>query len=144
MLVGGGEDFDELVQKSMNLGIQSNAIFAGRISPEQIPNCYQLATISVDPVRDDLIAKARSPLKVVESLVLGVPVVTGDVGDRRNMLAGGDYGKLVEPGNPETLAEGMLELINNEKARARMSKAALANAEEWYWDSLIKDFLSVY
>ncbi|MGW8319479.1 MAG: glycosyltransferase, partial [Candidatus Promineifilaceae bacterium] len=86
LLVGGGEDFDRLQQEARQMGIGERTLFAGRVAPDQVPGYLALATVSVDPVHDDLTARARSPLKVVESIVMGVPVVTGDVGDRRMTL----------------------------------------------------------
>jgi glycosyltransferase involved in cell wall biosynthesis len=144
LLVGGGEDYDRLRQQAQQLGIAERTIFTGRVPPEDVPGYFALATVSVDPVRDDLIACARAPLKVVESLVMGVPVVTGDVGDRRALLRDGKLGVLVAPGDSQALADGLLAILRDSKARDRMAHAALARREQWYWDRLINDFVQVY
>jgi len=144
LLVGGGEDFDNLIAMADKLGIARQTIFAGRQPPEEIPAILSLATVSVDPVRDDLIAAARSPLKVVESLAVGTPVVTGDVGDRREMLADGAAGILVRPGDSAALADGLSAILDDPVRRANMSLAAQARRENWYWDRLVEDFVRVY
>ncbi len=144
LLVGGGEDFDNLAAMADRLGVAHQTIFAGRQPPEEIPAILSLATVSVDPVRDDVIAAARSPLKVVESLAAGTPVVTGDVGDRREMLADGAAGILVKPGDRTALAEGLLAVLDDPTRRANMSLAAQARRENWYWDRLVEDFVRVY
>jgi glycosyltransferase involved in cell wall biosynthesis len=144
MLVGGGEDYDKLQHQAQQLGIADQTVFTGRVPPEKIPDYLALAMVTVDPVHDNLVARARSPLKVVESLSMGVPVVTSDVGDRRMMLAGGDLGILVPPGDSQALAEGLLAVLTDPTSRERMAQAALAHQERWYWDHLVHDFAQVY
>jgi glycosyltransferase involved in cell wall biosynthesis len=144
LLVGGGEDYDRLEEQARQLGIVKSTIFTGRVLPEDVPGYFALATVSVDPVRDDLIARARSPLKVIESLVMGVPVVTGDVGDRRTLLGDGELGVLVPPGDSQALADGLLFLLQDRNARTHLARAASACREQWYWDRLVRDFVQVY
>lgn len=144
LLVGGGEDYDDMVTMARKLGITSRTIFAGRQPPEDIPSLFAVATVSVDPVREDTIAAARSPLKVVESLAAGTPVVTGDVGDRREMLADGAAGVLVRPGDSAALADGLLSVLEDPARRAQMMLAAQESREHWYWDKLAEDFVRVY
>lgn len=144
LLVGGGEDFDALGQMATGLGIREQTIFAGRLAPEQIPAVLALATVSTDPVRDDPVAAARSPLKVIESLAVGTPVVTGDVGDRRGMLREGELGVLVPPGDASGLAAGLVSILKDAALRERLAAAARAGRENWYWDTLIHDFARIY
>jgi glycosyltransferase involved in cell wall biosynthesis len=144
MLIGGGEDFDILVEQSRELGIDTKTFFMGRQPPEDIPAYLSLATVSVDPVHDDLIARARSPLKALESMAMGVPVVTGDVGDRRQILEDGAAGVLVKPGDSQALADGIELVLKDPQGRQRMVDEASSNRERWYWDNLAADFLRVY
>jgi glycosyltransferase involved in cell wall biosynthesis len=144
ILVGGGEDYDFLQQKASQLGISKNTIFTGRVHPNEVPSYYKMATVTVDPINDDLIAQARSPLKIIESIAMGVPVVTSNVGDRYFLLAKGRAGILVPPGDPVALSEGLLSAVQQKKARNFMSEVALAHSERFYWDVLVKDFLKQY
>lgn len=144
LLVGGGEDYAEVQEMARQLGITRQTTFTGRVNPEEIPAYLSLADVSVDPVHDDLIAKARSPLKIIESLVVGTPVVTGRVGDRDIMLENGRFGELVEAGNSSALAYGILAILQNQKKREAMSQTALATKNRWYWDCLATDFSQIY
>ena len=96
----------------------------------------------MDPVHDNPTDRARSPLKIVESLASGTPVVTSDVGDRRIQLADGG-GLLVPPGDPAALAETLLSILKDETLHARLSAEALAAREQYYWDKLVYDFVQV-
>jgi glycosyltransferase involved in cell wall biosynthesis len=144
LLVGGGEDFDNLQHQVHTIGLQGSVRFVGRVAPDEVPAYLGLATVSVDPVHDDLIAQARSPLKIVESLVLGVPVITGDVGDRRWMLHEGASGVLVAPGDANALAEGLLLLLDSPARRAEMASSALAGRDAWFWDRLVEHYVEAY
>ncbi|MDX1616063.1 MAG: glycosyltransferase family 4 protein [Candidatus Promineifilaceae bacterium] len=144
LLIGGGEDYDQLRTTAQQLTIGEKTFFTGRVPPEEMPGTYALATVTVDPVHDDLTARARSPLKVVESLACGTPVITASVGDRREMLHGGQLGLLVSAGDAQGLARGIVQLLTNAQQRATMSARALAFRDEWYWHRLVRDFVTVY
>jgi glycosyltransferase involved in cell wall biosynthesis len=110
--------------------------------PERVPVYLKLADVSVEPVLDDEVARARSPLKVFESMAVGTPVVAGDVGDRREIL--GDAGVLVSPGDVRALAEGLRFALEDADAHRCMSEIAISRSERYYWDVLVHDFEQVY
>jgi glycosyltransferase involved in cell wall biosynthesis len=152
VLVGGGEDYDFLRRRAEELSLEESTIFVGRVEPEIAPYYLAMADVSADPVHDDLTARARSPLKVFESFAVGTPAVTGDVGDRRNILGGGGpfdlaqgrAGVLVEAGNAQALAEGILSILEDDDLAHAMREAALRLRERYYWDVLVQDFVRVY
>ena len=143
LMVGGGEDYDQLKQAAMS-GLGNAVRFTGRIPAAEVPAYLALADVTVDPVRDDLVARGRSPLKIVESLAVGTPVVTGDVGDRREMLAGGRAGVLVAPGDAQALAEGLARVLDDPDLACDMRQAALVHREQYYWDNLIDTAIRLY
>ena len=114
------------------------------MKPEAVPNYLAMADVSVDPVYDDVVARARCPLKLFESMAVGTPVVTGDVGDRRDILDGGRAGTLVNPGDIQALANGILTVVRDSDQAQAMREAALRLRERYYWDELVKEFVKVY
>jgi glycosyltransferase involved in cell wall biosynthesis len=140
LLVGEGEDREALQKRAAELGIGAQALFAGPVA--RTAAFLALAACSVDPVADDPVARARSPLKIVESLATGVPVVTGDVGDRREML--GDAGLVVAPGSPTALADALLAVLGDPARRSAMAAAARERAEHYRWDRLAPRWAEVY
>jgi glycosyltransferase involved in cell wall biosynthesis len=144
LLVGGGEDYDRLRAQAHSLGLDQSVRFAGRVLPAETPAYFALADVTVDAVRDDPGERARSPLKVVESMAVGTPVVTGDLGDRREMLAGGRAGMLVRPGDPADLARGLLEILGSPGLARSLREGALGQREVYCADRLIDRILELY
>lgn len=144
VLVGGGEDYERLRRYAIeDLGLGDSVRFVGRVAPEQVPYYYVLANVSVDPVYDSPGASARSPLKVIESLTMGTPVITGDVGDRDVTLDSGG-GLLVPPGDAAALARSLLEVLQDDELLSRLSAQALQARTSYYWDVLVHQFAQIY
>jgi glycosyltransferase involved in cell wall biosynthesis len=144
LMVGDGDDREALQEKAQQLGVQHAIHWAGRVAPEEARCWFTLAACSVDPVSDTPAMRGRSPLKIVESLAAGVPVVTGDVGDRREMLANGEAGLLVQPGNAETLANGLLAVLADPILKAALAAGARRHAVNYLWPVLARKWLTLY
>lgn len=144
LLVGGGEDYDRIATEIHARGLDEVAILVGRIEPADVPAIYAASDLSVDPVFDDDAARARSPLKIVESMVMGVAVATGNVGDRAAMLGGGRAGVLVRPGDAIALAEGIVAVLSDPVRRGEITKQARSVAQGFRWDNLVHEFVSIY
>ena len=143
VIIGDGDDRPALMTYARMRGLQQTVIWAGRVPAEAAPAWLAVGDCSVDPVDDTPAAAARSPLKIVESMAAGVPVVTGDVGDRRDML-GCDAGLIVSPGDPHTLADGIETLLSDPAQRACLARGARAQAERYRWDRLAEIWQTLY
>ncbi len=144
LLAGGGEDYDTVARIVCERELEQSVVMTGRVDPAQVPSLYAASHLLVDPVFDDDVARSRSPLKVVESLAMGVPVVTGDVGDRADMLDRGRAGVLVRPGCAEALAEGIVSALKDRARYESMSEQARETSQRFRWDDLVHKFVQVY
>jgi glycosyltransferase involved in cell wall biosynthesis len=144
VLVGGGEDGPALRRQVQRMGLGPNVTFTGVVPPDEVAPYYLLGDCSVDPVRDDVHGRARCPLKLLESNACGVPVVTGDVGDRRELLEKGQAGLLVTPGDAKALAQGIVSLLSDREKRTRMGRRARQHAQRYRWEKLGQDLLRFY
>lgn len=144
LLVGDGDDRTLLCQQTHQLGLGDRVQYVGLIPFDQVALFLALATCSVDPVADTPVARGRSPLKIVESLAAGVPVVTGDVGDRRALLGAGRAGVLVTPGDAYALAEGLMQALSKPELRERCAAGARQQAQAYTWPQLAAQWLAGY
>lgn len=144
LVVGGGEDLDLARNQARRLGIEDRVRFTGHVAPNAVPALLALAELSVDPVRDDATARARSPLKIVESMALHVPVVTAAVGDRAAMLANGNAGALVAPDDPVALGHEIAALLRDRARRASLAEHAASHVRQYNWPELARRWEAVY
>jgi glycosyltransferase involved in cell wall biosynthesis len=144
LLIGGGEDLPMLRERVGGMGLNGAVRFTGHVSRPALRALMGLAELTIDPVADDPVARARSPLKIVESMALGIPVVTADVGDRRMLLAEGAAGLLVSPGDPVALEAGIAGLLAHPDALKAASGHAREHAQAFDWLELARRFETVY
>lgn len=144
LIIGGGEDLPVIQHFVSQQPWCKQVLFTGHVSHRTVRALLALADLSVDPVYDNAVARARWPLKIAESLALGVPVVTGDVGDRAEILGYGAAGIVVPPGDITALAKGITELLADPGRRAAMAAAALEQARRYDWELLSKRWATIY
>lgn len=87
------------------------------------------------PSRDD-----PFPLVVLESMLLGTPMVAFGVGGVTQQI--GDAGVIVNPGNIDGFAEAILGLVDDSGARDRLGAAAQRRVESLYSFSRFTDSLN--
>ena len=144
LIIGGGEDLPTLRRLADELGLSQRVRFTGAVAPAAVRSLLALADLSADPVHDDVVARARSPLKLFESMALGVPVITADVGDRAELLGYGAAGRLVAPGDAAALAAGIGELLGNSALLAQLALAAPLHVQRYSWDRLAAQWATIY
>jgi len=81
-----------------------------------------------------------NPTVMFEALGCGKPFVGTKVGGVPEVIASDDYGLLVEPADPEDLAEKILVALDREWDR----EAILLYAERFTWENIAKKIMGVY
>jgi glycosyltransferase involved in cell wall biosynthesis len=145
LIVGGGEDYQTLIDQSHSLGISEATCFAGRVLPTKVANYYALSDVAVEPVLDNDAGRSRSPLKLFESWLCGVPFVTSPVGDRQYLLGQPPAGILAQPiGDPRAMAESILQILESKSLAAELSRRGLEAVQQYTWDNLADKLEHVY
>jgi glycosyltransferase involved in cell wall biosynthesis len=144
VLVGGGEDYESIRQKTTDLGLGESVFFCGRVPSSDAPLYYRLGNVSIDPIPDNASGRASLSLKMFESWACGVPLVTVDVGDRKQILGDPPAGVLVQPGDPAVMADAILQVIDQPELAKMLSQRGLARVADFAWDRLAEQIESVY
>ncbi len=92
-------------------------IFTGRVAREQTPLYHQALDIFVVPRKDLDVTRAVTPLKPVEALASGRPVVASDLPALREIVGDGVNGTLVPPESPGDLAAAIGRLLAEDEVR---------------------------
>jgi len=76
LLIGGGEQGQELRKLVAELGLQEKVVFTGFIGYEDLPRYLKVADVAVNTLEPTLVANVAFPNKVLQYLAAGLPVVS--------------------------------------------------------------------
>jgi len=122
LLVGDGPERVALEAQAGRLGVRDRLRFTG-VTPD-IAVCLAAADVLAAPSRNEGMGRA-----LVEGMALGLPVVGSEVGGIPAVIADGETGWLVPPGDAAALAEALMELGRDAALCAKLGAAAAARAE---------------
>jgi glycosyltransferase involved in cell wall biosynthesis len=92
---------------------------------EEVMQRIASATVCVVPFKDVSDLAQTYPIKVLEFLSMGKPVVASNIGGLARMIRDRQNGLLFQAGNPVDLAERVAELIRNSRLRDEISQEAM-------------------
>jgi glycosyltransferase involved in cell wall biosynthesis len=129
-LIGDGEDRDKVQRLVRELGLGAVTQWHGTLPHHEVLTHYQESDLFVigcevaeNGDRDGI------PNVLVESMAMGVPVVATRVSAIPELVEDGRTGLLVEPGQPETMAHVIKQLLTDEGLRQKIIPAARARVE---------------
>lgn len=142
MVVGEGELERELFALTKRRGIQDSVIFTGRVDESLLPHCYAASDMLVLP---SVSRQEAFGIVVIEAFASGKPVISTSIAGVREVVRPGETGLMVPPGDAESLANAIGELLRNDELRREMGRRARLLAEEKYdWNRIVDRYLGVY
>jgi glycosyltransferase involved in cell wall biosynthesis len=134
LVVGGRSDHVQLWRDETARQHMSNVSFTGFVAPSEIVD-YQVAADVLLSYYPSGIAlnDYRSPGKLFEYMASGTPIVAADYASLREVLRDEDNALLIEPDNPELLAQAVRRLVMNPALSARLGEKARKDAEQYTW-----------
>jgi glycosyltransferase involved in cell wall biosynthesis len=97
-----------------------------RLAPDEVAAELDRASFLVLPSRSEGMGRV-----IVEALCRGRPVLGSRVGGIRDLVVDGENGLLVEPGDTEALAEGLVRLLSDRAELERLAANARPSVERW-------------
>jgi glycosyltransferase involved in cell wall biosynthesis len=114
--------------------------FRGRVPADAVHDAMATATATVFPSRwNEPFGRVT-----VESLQVGTPVVGADVGGIAEVLADGETGRLVAPGDPAALAEAMVALARDRETWHAMAAAGVDAGERFRPERVVDRHVDLY
>jgi glycosyltransferase involved in cell wall biosynthesis len=130
VVVGDGPLRRQLEAQVAALGLSDAVTLRGAMAEQDLLPEFSRAAVAVVPCVMARDGDADGlPNVLLEAMALRVPVVSTSVSGIPEALKDGESGILVEPGDPEALAEGIAKLLRDRELRARLGARARATIE---------------
>jgi len=143
VVVGDGEAKQALSERIRDLG--ESAALLPSVPHSQVMQWYALADVVAYPRRATRATELVTPLKPLEAMAMGKPIVASDVGGLRELLSDGETALLFPAGSREALAEAITELLTNEALRLRLGQAARRTVcDQRDWRMIVPRYRAVY
>lgn len=137
LVVGDGPLAEQIDRRIEALGVGAQVERTGAVDPSRIPEFLRRMDIGVAPYPADA-GTYFSPLKVLEYLAAGLPVVASDVGQLPTMISHARTGLLVPPSDAAALRDAIATLLADPARRSRMGRAARTAAESTHsWEQTV-------
>lgn len=117
LLVGDGPRKEILERLVQDLGISQHVMFTGFV--KDIPEIYSFSDIAVLSSWSEGL-----PQSLLQAMAAGVPVVATRVGGVPEVVIHEKTGLLVDPGDHEGLAKGIIRILGNPDMSARFAESA--------------------
>ncbi len=124
-IAGDGPCMAELRRTAAELGLDGRVTFHGQV--RDVPALLARAGLFVLSSRTEGVS-----LTLLEAMAGGLAVVATRVGGNPEVVADGETGLLVPPGDPAALAAALLRLRGNEWERRRMGQAGRSRVERCF------------
>jgi glycosyltransferase involved in cell wall biosynthesis len=128
-----------------DMGLGNSVIRAGWVPEEQLPDHLAMAHVALYPFDDNLINRAKCPVKLTDLLYAEVPVVAESVGEIREYIRHRESGMLVPSGATDALAAAVVELLHNPVYASGLARqAGLDMRTRYSWSARADQLESVY
>jgi glycosyltransferase involved in cell wall biosynthesis len=145
LLVGSGEMENDLRNQIEATKMQDRIILMGRIPHKQISGLYSVIDILVYPRYSIPLTEIVTPLKPLESMSMGKPIIASDIGGHRELIQDGYTGLLFKAGDINSLLEKLNLLLDDPGLRSRLSMQEV----EWVhqnrsWEKTTSAYSGIY
>src|SRR5829696_514539 len=129
------------------IGVADRVQWRFSLPAEELAPWVQHAVASLAPLRDTArnVEQGCAPLKVLESMAAGTPVIASDLPAVRELMADGREGLLVAPDRPGELARAVRRLLDDPVRAHSLGAAGRARiVRELTWEHSVRRLRGVY
>lgn len=139
VLLGDKEDreFKYVAVDIQQSRLGETVLLPGFVPREDLPAFYNAACVVVYPTLYEGFG-----FPVLEAMACGTPVVTSNISSLPEIAEG--VALLVDPRNPEEIADSVQRLFTDETLRAELSSRGLLHARQFTWEKAAKETLELF
>jgi glycosyltransferase involved in cell wall biosynthesis len=142
-IYGGGDDKQELMQITEQLGLQEYVHFCGSLPVDKLCPILMNMNVGVIGNRKKVATELMLPVKMLEYVALYIPVVVPRLQTIQYYFSD-EMVSYFEPENSDALAETIIDLYQNREKRERQARCAVKFLDRFGWHVHQKDFLGLY
>lgn len=143
VLIGKGDDFENLKRMVKELKIEKFVKFTGRISDEEALKYLSTADVAASPDPKNPLNDLSTMNKVMEYMITKSPIISYDLKEAR--YSAGDSAVYVENNDYKKFAEKISYLLDNENLRKSMAENGYKRVtEKLCWEKQKKNLFSLY
>lgn len=128
LLVGDGPQARDILTRAERSGVPVE--HTGALAPMDVPPHLARMDVACAPYPATGNVSYFSPLKVLEYLAAGVPVVASAIGQLPHLLDDGRCGVLTDPGDADALASAIDDLLANHDRRQALARRGRQRVEQ--------------
>jgi glycosyltransferase involved in cell wall biosynthesis len=132
LITGNTAKNPDLLRLIEELNLQEQVILTGYLPHEQLLDVMSVPDILVEPKIEHGENIAGFPQKLAEYLSLGKPIVASAIGDLTEFLSDRENALLCTPGDPDSMAKALLELMADAPLRERLARKARETAVNYF------------
>jgi PEP-CTERM/exosortase A-associated glycosyltransferase len=145
LVVGQGEDLKDVQSAIQELGMQDRFKAVGQVPHDQVQRYYSLMDVMAYPRRSIRLTELTTPLKPLEAMAQGKPVLASDVGGIRELVEPQVPCFLFKADDAEDFCTKAKELISNSRLRQELGeKGRQMILKEKDWNILAQRYRQVY
>jgi len=140
IIVGQGPEKESLKKLAIQLKVNDNIYFLGKVPNKELPYYYNQADVFVLPsLREGL------PVVLMEAMSSGCPVVATNIAGNPDMIESGQNGFLIKTKSPKKISKAILDILSDDKLKNRFIRNARETIIERYsWNVIAKRFKNVF
>jgi PEP-CTERM/exosortase A-associated glycosyltransferase len=145
LLVGDGEMKSELLNRIKQLHLEELVAIPGSVPSTVIPEIYGLIDVLVYPRHSMRLTELVTPLKPLEAMAMGKPLIASDVGGHRELIQNYRTGLLFKAGSVSALVGAVERLLDSADLRRELGERAL-----WWvsqnrsWETTTSGYMRAY
>lgn len=135
---GQGEEFEELVFLTKELGIEKQMHFRGQVS--NLYDRYSDYAVMVMTSRYE-----GFPMTLLEGMGNGLPLISFDIPTGPDeIIDNGENGFLLSPADIEGMTDRLIKVIESQDLRKKLSKGSSTKAERFVEEGITKEWIDIF
>ena len=142
VLLGDGPEMKKIQEFVAKNNLESNIELKGWVERQSIPIHLSNASIGIGPLKRTTVTENALPIKVLEYMASGLPIIAKTGTLPSDILINNDNGFFIE--NSSELSEKIIQLLKNPELVEEMGSISLRMVQKFSWKEIVRSIIDAY